>query len=166
MALYGTFASVRAQAPQTPGFATAFAYGEDLLRPDSAAAARLRAVAVGKAQKIDLGGGVFVMEQAYETKARADGFFESHRSYIDVQIMLAGQEVMELADLSRIKVKQPYLPERDLITYEDFGDASLLRAFPGDTAIFYPVDVHMPAVRLGADAVVVRKAVVKVPVTG
>lgn len=164
MALYGSFAAVRAQAPHNAGFATAFAYVDEVLRADSAARARLRGVAVGKAEKIDLGGGVFVMEQAYETKPRADGFFESHRKYIDVQVIVEGEELMELADASRMTVRQSYNPDRDLITYEDFKDATQLRALTGDTAIFFPVDVHMPSLRLRANPSVVRKAVVKVPV--
>lgn len=164
MALYGSFATVRAQAPQTPGFTTAFAYVDEALRPDTPAGRRLRAVAAGVSQKIDLGGGVFVMEQAYQTKPRAEGFFESHRSYIDVQVVVEGEELMELVDAARITVKDPYNPDRDLITYQDFPDASLLRVFPGDAAIFYPADVHMPSLRLRAAASLVRKAVVKVPV--
>ena len=164
MALYGSLATVRAQAPQSPGFATAFAYVEELLRDGSPVARRLRDVAVGESRKIDLGGGVFVMEQAYQTKARADGFFESHRNYIDVQVLAEGEELMELADISRIRVRQPYAAERDLIMHEDTADASLLRMFPGLAAIFFPSDVHMPSLRLRAEPVLVRKSVVKVPV--
>jgi YhcH/YjgK/YiaL family protein len=164
MALYGSLSTVRAQAPQTPGFATAFAYVEELLREGSAAAQRLRGVPVGNAQKVDLGGGVFVMEQAYETKPRAETFFESHRKYIDVQTVVMGEEVMELIDVSRIKVRESYNPDRDLIIYGDSGEASLLRMFPGLSAIFFPSDVHMPTVRLGSAPVLVRKSVVKIPV--
>jgi YhcH/YjgK/YiaL family protein len=164
MAFYGTFATVRAQAPQSPGFATAFAYVEELLRPGSDAARRVREVPVGQSRRVELGGGVFVMEQAYETKPREQGFFESHRRHIDVQVVVDGEEVMELTDAARIAVQQPFDAERDLIVYADFGDASLLRAQAGDTAVFFPADVHMPSLRRRAGAAVVRKAVVKVPV--
>lgn len=163
MALYGSVATLRAQAPQTPGFATAFAYVEDVLRADSAAAARLRGIAPGNAQKTDLGGGVFVVEQAYESKPRADGFFESHRAYIDVQVVVEGEELMEIADIARTTVRQPYNAERDLIVYEDSKDASQLRVFAGQATVFFPADVHMPSLRLGASPSLVRKAVVKIP---
>lgn len=164
MALYGTFATVRAQAPQTPGFAAAFTYVEEALRPGSPAAVRLREIAAGKSQKIELGGGVFVVEQVYETKPRAEGLFEAHRKHIDVQLIVEGEEIMELADLSRMTVKQAYDAERDFALYQDNADASALRAFAGDVAIFYPADVHMPSLRLRSGPVLVRKAVVKVPV--
>ena len=39
-----------------------------------------------------------------------------------------------------------------------------LRVGPGDTAVFFPVDVHMPSLRPAAAAGTVRKTVVKVPV--
>ena len=164
MALYGSFATVRAQAPQLPGFKAAFAYVEEVLRRDSAAANRIRALAVGESKKVELGDGVFVVEQVFTTKPRAEGFFESHRKYIDVQVVIEGEEVMELADASRMKIRDAYNPERDLITYEDNGDASMLRVLAGDAAIFFPADVHMPTLRLRAQSVLVRKAVVKVPV--
>lgn len=165
MALHGSFTTVRAQAPHTPGFSIAFAYLDELLRADSVVAARLRGIASGEARKTELGSGVFVMEQAYESKARANGFFESHRAYIDVQVVTDGEELMEVADVSRMTVRQPYDTERDLIVYEDSNEASQLRVFAGQAAIFYPTDVHMPTLRIGATPVLVRKAVVKIPVS-
>lgn len=164
MALFGSLATVRAQVAQTPGFTTAFAYVEDLLHEDSAAARRIRGIATGESQKIDLGGGVFAIEQVYETKPRAEGFFESHRKYIDLQVVVVGEETMELADITRIAVRQPYNPDRDLIVYEDTGAASLLRMTPGLAAIFFPVDVHMPSLRVSSAPALVRKTVVKIPV--
>lgn len=166
MALFGSFSTVRAQAPQTAAFATAFAYVEEVLRGGSTARTRLGAVPAGKAEKIELGGGVFVMEQAYHTKLRPEGFFESHRKYIDVQVVVEGEELMELADAAWITVKDPYNPDRDLITYQDYRDATGLKMKAGDTAIFYPEDVHMPSLRLRGEAALVRKVVVKVPVGG
>jgi biofilm protein TabA len=165
MALFGSLATIRAQAPSTPGFTTAFAYVEELLKPGSAVQKRARAVPSGDAEKVDLGGGVFVMEQAYETKIRADAFFESHRKFIDVQVITEGEELMEVADIARMNARQPYNADRDLIVYEDSTDSSLLRVFPGQIAIFFPTDVHMPTLRIRTDGVQVHKSVVKVPVS-
>ncbi len=49
----------------------------------------------------ELAAGAFALEQAYQTKARPEGFFESHRKYIDMQVVVAGEEVLELAEISR-----------------------------------------------------------------
>ncbi len=164
MALFGSFSTLRAQAQQTLGFLAAFSYVEDLLREDSAARARLRGIASGESKKIELAGGAFAIEQVYETKARADGFFESHQKYIDVQVVVEGEELMEVIDASRIAVRQPYNPERDLVLYGDTSEAAQLRVYAGQATIYYPADVHMPTLRIGAAPVLVRKTVVKVPV--
>ncbi len=164
MALFGTIATLRAQAPQTPAFASAFAYVTELLQPDSEARARLRAVPPGETKKIEIGGGAFALEQVYQTKPRTEGFFETHRKYIDLQVLVEGEEVMEVSDFSRLTVKQPYNAERDLIIYEDTGAASLLRLAPGLAAIYFPVDAHMGSLRTGATAALVRKVVVKIPI--
>lgn len=155
--------TLRAQQ-HAPQLAAAFAYVEELLRPGSTANVRLHGIAVGSSEKIELGDGAFVIEQVYATKARPDGFFESHRKYIDVQVIVAGEEAMEVDDIARLVPTMEFNPERDLIKYADTPAASRLTMRAGDVALFFPADGHMPSLRLGAEAVVVRKAVVKVPV--
>lgn len=163
MALIGSIATVQAQVPRADVFAAAFAYLAEVFQPNSAAAQRLRAVKIGETGKVELSGGAFALEQAYYTKARADGFFESHRRYIDVQVVVEGEEVMELIDLAHATVKQPYNPDRDLLVYTDAAGSSLrLRA--GEAAVFFPADVHMPGLGAAREPVLVRKTVVKVPV--
>lgn len=164
MAIYGSFASVRAQAPQSPGFAAAFAYVEELMRAGSDVHQRVKAIASGDTEKFELGGGAYVMEHHYETRLRADGFFESHQKFIDVQTIVEGEELMEVADIAQMTVKQPYNEKRDLVIYEDSTNATLLRVYPGQVAVFFPTDVHMPTMRIRAAPVAVRKCVVKVPV--
>lgn len=164
MAIFGSIEAVRAQAPVTPTFATAWSYIEELLRPGSAAAARISSLRAGESKKVELTGGAFAIEQVYETKARSEGFFESHRKYIDVQVIVAGEEIMEVLDLAHAKVRDPYLEERDLIAYQDAASASALRLRGGEAAVFFPVDVHMPSLRSGAKSELVRKAVLKLPV--
>ncbi len=164
MAIIGTFATVRAQAPQTPGFRTAFAYVETLLQPGSAPAARLLALAAGESAKQELGGGVFAIEQVYLSKTRPEGFFESHRKLIDVQVVFAGEELMEFADVARLTVREAYNPDRDLVVYGDFAGAAVLPFRAGETAVYFPADGHMPGLRPAAVAGLVRKVVVKIPV--
>jgi len=132
------------------------------LAPGSAVHRRIEAVAVGATEKIELAGGSFALEQAYLSKPRAEAFLESHRKYIDVQAVVAGEEIQEVIDIGRMTVDVPYNPERDLIKYHDFKDTSLLSARKGLVAVFFPVDGHIS--RATGPAVLVRKTVVKVPV--
>ncbi|MSU22351.1 MAG: DUF386 domain-containing protein [Opitutus sp.] len=164
MALYGSLDTVRAQTPSTEGFAIALAYAAELLKAGSPVQARVCALVAGERHKVELANGAFVIEETYETKLRADAFFESHRKYVDVQIVLDGEELMEVGDIARMKARQPYNADRDLIVYEDSTEASLLRVHAGQAAVFFPCDVHMPTLRMRAAPVSVRKCVVKVPI--
>jgi YhcH/YjgK/YiaL family protein len=63
-----------------------------------------------------------------------------------------------------MQTRAAYSPERDLITYEDTPDASCLRVFPGQAAVFFPADAHMPTLRVRDAGGLVRKSVIKIPV--
>lgn len=162
MAQFGPFATLRPQLAADPRFAAAFAYAADLLDPRSDACARLGALAEGETHRLELSAGAFALEQVYRTKPRPEGFFESHRKYIDVQLIVAGEEIMEVEDITRLAVSAPYLAERDLIKYGDAAVASRLIMRAGDAAVFFPEDGHMPSLQWRG-AALVRKSVVKVP---
>lgn len=164
MAIIGSFAAVREQCPVTPGFAAGLAYAADVLREGSPARARLLALEPGKSARVELEGGAFAIEQAYYTKARPEGFFESHRRHIDVQVVVSGREVIEVIDAARAPVHAPYDPERDFTHHASVAGASVVRLESGDVAVFFPTDVHMPGLREDGAPVAVRKTVVKVPV--
>lgn len=163
MAIFGPWAAVNNQLARDPRFATALAYVAEAVRAGSPVHARIARITAGQTERVELSGGSFALEQVYEPRLRPDGFFESHRTYADVQVIVEGEELMEVEDVSRLVVNQPYLPERDLIKYADTPVASVLRMRAGDIAVFFPEDGHMPSLRWRA-AGLVRKTVVKVPV--
>jgi biofilm protein TabA len=163
MAIFGTWAAVEKQLAADARFAEALDYVAEALQPGSPARVRIGAIAAGVTGRVDLARGAFALEQVYEPRLRPEGFFESHRSYIDVQVIVEGEELMEVEDVSRLTVSQPFLPERDLVKYADTPVASVLRMNTGDVAVFFPEDGHMPSLRWRA-AGLVRKTVVKVPV--
>lgn len=164
MALFGTVSTLRDQAPRTAAFATAFAYLAEVLREGSEARRGLWAVAEGTSRRVELGGGVYAMEQAYRPKPRTEAVFESHRRHIDLQVVLEGCEWIEVIDRERLGVRQEFDPERDFMLHGDHAGASRLQLAPGEAAIFFPIDAHMPSVRVEGQAARVRKTVVKIPV--
>lgn len=164
MAQFGPLASLR-QQNNSPQFAAAFAYAAEALTPGSAVHARLAAMGAGTSERVELGGGVFAMEQVYHAKPREEGFFESHRKYIDLQVIVAGIELMEVEDISRLIVTMDYDAERDFGKYAiDVPTAAKLVLRAGDAALFFPSDGHMPSLRVAGEPTLVRKTVVKVPV--
>lgn len=165
MALFGPFPTLREQLDGNPRFAAALQYVADALDPNSEAHRKIMALREGESEKVELADGNFAINQAYSARDRADGFFESHRRYIDVQVILGGAEYMEVDDISRLKVSQEYNEERDFLKYHDVQTASRLLMRAGDAAIFHPADGHMPSLRIDGGPVSVFKTVVKVPVT-
>jgi biofilm protein TabA len=163
MAIFGSLATVREQLGHRKQFESAFAYLDDCFHPGSAASLRLQSLVEGKTERIDLAGGAFALEQVYRTKPRNEGFFESHRAYIDVQVIVNGEENIEVLDVGALTVKEDRTPAKDVIIYGIAENASVLRLQAGDAAILYPPDGHMPQIQT-KESVLVRKIVVKVPV--
>lgn len=162
MAQFGPFATLRAQQ-SAERFAAAFAYVAEALRPGSPVHMRIRAIAPGTSERVELAGGAFAIEQVYQAKPRPEGFFESHRQYIDVQAIVAGEEAMEVEDIARLAATMDYDADRDLLKYADTPRASRLALRAGDVALFFPADGHMPSLQLHGPQLV-HKTVVKVPV--
>jgi len=162
MAIFGPIETVSAQV-RDPRLAAALRYAAEALDRHTETHRRILGLTAGGSNRHELGGGVFAIEAAYLSKPRAEGFFESHRKYIDVQVVVAGEETMEVEDIERLRETAAYDAERDLIKYADTATAAVLRMRAEDVAVFYPEDGHMPSIQ-SAGPVLVRKTVVKVPV--
>jgi biofilm protein TabA len=162
MAFFGPLDNLRAQI-DSPRFALALRYATEALDAGAETHRRILGLAAGESHRQELGGGVFAIEAAYVTKPRAEGFFESHRKYIDVQVVVAGEELMEVEDIERLRETAAYDPERDFIKYAHGEGVSVLRMRAGDVAVFFPDDGHMPSIQAAGPGLV-RKTVVKVPV--
>ena len=104
---------------------------------------------------------LFAITQEYRTRPADEGFWESHRRFIDVQVVVAGKERMGYANLATLAVRKPYDEEKDLIVFDGTGDFFTVSA--GMFTIFTPHDAHMPCLAVGEPATV-RKVVVKVAV--
>lgn len=163
MAIFGSLSTLRGQAPRTPAFAAALAYAAEILTPGSAAHARLLALAPGETVRIELGGGVHAMEQVYRTRAREEGRWESHRAHVDLQLLVAGEELVEVAEAAGLAVEEDRTPGADVILYAPAAPSGVLRLVAGGAALLFPPDAHLTGLATGP-AALVRKTVVKVPV--
>lgn len=165
MALFGSLSTVRAQLAASPAFDLAFDYVARALTPGSPEAVRIAAVPVGETVRVELGDGLFALEQAYFGKPAAEGKWEAHERFIDVQVIVAGKELMGLIDVGALTLSEDMREKRDLMFFAAHDGGSTLKAGEGDVAVFFPVDAHKPSLADGV-AATVRKTVVKVPVTG
>ena len=101
---------------------------------------------------------VYAMVQEYDSKPRAEGFWEAHRKYLDVQYVAAGFEHMGYAAAATLQAGR-YEEDKDFIKLEGDGEFFLLRK--GYFCILAPQDAHMPGMAVGQSAPV-KKVVVKV----
>lgn len=108
--------------------------------------------------------GLYYLVLTYEARPVAEGEFETHRKYIDVQYIVEGIERMQWLPLCRKGEGKGYNPEKDVEFYTDVPDSTEIIAASGEFYIFMPDDVHKPSLRLENKAAKVKKIVVKVPV--
>ena len=105
---------------------------------------------------------VFPLVQDNTTKPKAEGVWEAHRKYIDVQFVAAGVEQMGWAKLDTLAVKKPYDADADYALFDGPGDFLTVPA--GSFTIFFPKDGHIPGIAVNDQPSAVRKIVVKVAV--
>lgn len=162
MAIFGNIEVLKKQIKDTK-FLTAFDYLTKVLDESSKENKRLNAYDLDVFEKIELDENNFALEQTYFSKEREKCFFESHRQNIDVQFILEGEEIIEVADNHSLTIDVPYRESMDLIKYHDTKQSSQLLLRKGDVAIFFPNDAHMPCIKVN-EPVNIIKTVVKVKV--
>ncbi|MGY4539036.1 biofilm protein TabA [Mucilaginibacter sp. UYNi724] len=87
--------------------------------------------------------------------------WESHRKYIDLQYVIKGKERIDVTDISKATVTNPYNETKDAANYTAGGVSHT--AEPGTFYLFFPQDVHRPNIKVaGYD--VVKKLVIKIKV--
>lgn len=88
---------------------------------------------------------------------------EVHEKYLDVQFLASGRERLGFTpDTGNYKVDERF-DERDLIFYKSVDNEGYITSTPGCFCVFFPTDVHRPAVEDGVP-MTVRKVVVKVSI--
>lgn len=111
--------------------------------------------------RYELSEGVIVNRQQYYGKT--DPFAESHRDFIDLQIVLKGKEKMGYADLSNltVRVMEDYNPDIDLAKYY-VDDECYYEMSEDSFALIFPEDIHRPGMKVDDNNI--EKVVVKIKV--
>lgn len=78
----------------------------------------------------------------YETSDNANKFYESHRKNIDIQFLLAGEEVMQVVDANRLQIFAPYDSVKDYTLYYPKQLPASIVLRPGSIMVLYPTDAH------------------------
>lgn len=102
---------------------------------------------------------LFVNIVEYQTVAAKERFWEAHREYLDVHLMLEGTEQIDLNFIQDMELKE-YVPADDFLPMEGEKNSSVILK-KGDFLICYPSDGHRTAV-IAKKPEMIRKAIFKI----
>ena len=106
--------------------------------------------------------GVTANVQEYTTIPAAEGSFETHDLFFDIQYIISGKEQFGVCKRDGLVLKQDN-PDNDVKFYEEPEMSGTVLLLPGDLIVVAPEDAHKPRCAAGAPEFV-RKVVVKVKV--
>ncbi len=106
------------------------------------------------------GDALFAIVMEYDTQEAGNCKVETHKKYIDLQYMIAGEEFVGIATLKDQKPINSYDIEGDFTFYNE-SNLSKIQLKTGHFAIFYPNDMHQTMIQIERPQNV-RKVVVKI----
>lgn len=86
------------------------------------------------------GSEVYATRFTYETLPAEETYFEAHRKYLDIHIMLSGSERVEIAPPEKL-TEFDRVEANDFYAYRGEGDYKLTLS-PGDFLVVFPNDAH------------------------
>ena len=105
------------------------------------------------------GDDLFVNIVEYETTETENRFWEAHRNYLDLHLMLEGKERIDINFIDQLKQKE-FVEKDDFLPMD--GDANgYVVLEPGDFLLCYPKDAHRTAIKVD-DSIKVKKAIFKI----
>jgi len=108
------------------------------------------------------GENMFAIVSRYKPEPKEKRRPEAHQKYIDIQYIVAGEEVIGYSNLSAVAtVSEDLLAEKDIIFFSNIGDEIDIVVSQGMYAVFFPWDIHRPNCVSQAE-MTVRKVVLKI----
>ena len=107
-------------------------------------------------------GGMFANVQEGETYDIDQDKYESHRQYLDVQIVVKGSETLDWEDISRLELTDDFEKGKDFAFYRA-QEGTRMVAAEGMFYIMFPHDGHRCRGIVGGKPEYYKKMVVKIP---
>ncbi|MGT2911698.1 YhcH/YjgK/YiaL family protein [Streptococcus cameli] len=95
----------------------------------------------------------------YVADGRAGDFFETHRKYLDIHLVVSNTEDMAISSKNNTKITKEYDEENDIEFYSGKIE-QLIHLHKGDCLITFPQDLHQPKIHVNDK--LVKKVVFKV----
>ena len=103
---------------------------------------------------------LFVNIVEYTTTNAEDRFWEAHKNYLDVHVMIHGNEQIDLNFIQNMDLKE-FVEKDDFLPGKKNSSVVLT---DGDFLICYPSDGHRTAVQAGNEPEKIKKAIFKVKI--
>lgn len=107
--------------------------------------------------------GFFYNVIEYDTTGEVDKLYESHKRFVDIQMLISGEEMLQVIDIDRLLIAQPYDVDKDCVLYKPITNMSGTILRPGSIMILYPKDGHR-SMSIGDKGCVVKKIVGKIAI--
>lgn len=105
------------------------------------------------------GDNLFVNIVEYTTTTKENRFWEAHKAYIDLHLMLTGLEQIDLNFIQNMTEKD-YIEKDDFLPLEGSVN-SFVHLNENDFLICYPEDAHRTAIQVDAP-ITIKKAIFKI----
>lgn len=105
----------------------------------------LRVSETDAGKRVDVDNEFYYSIQSYDTKTAEQCKLESHRKYIDIQLVVFGEEGMDFVDISRLSLKEDYDEEKDVMFWDIPSRMSKTTLLAGDCIVLYPETAHRGA---------------------
>lgn len=102
---------------------------------------------------------LFVNMVEYTTTSREERFWEAHKNYLDIHLMIRGSEQIDLNFIQNMEVKE-FVAKDDFLPMNGEKNSSVILR-EGDFLICYPSDGHRTAIAVDGPETI-KKAIFKV----
>lgn len=109
-----------------------------------------------------VGDDLVINVDSYRTKELSDCVLETHKKYVDIQLLISGEEYMDIYPAKELTIKSEYDVDRDVVFYNVPDTVSArIKLVPGYFITLFSQDAHMPQLKVSENCDV-KKVVVKV----
>ena len=107
---------------------------------------------------------IYANIETYTTKEA--GKFEAHRNYIDIQILLSGEEFIDITRREGLSTIEEYSSEKDIEFLSDGENyINRIKLEQKVFAVIYPHEAHKPQLTCNNTPLQVKKVVIKIKIT-
>ena len=89
----------------------------------------------------------FGIRLKYDTKDSTEGLWEAHQKYLDIHVVLAGEEIIEITTIEKMKISQEYDEINDYALFKGNEDQKILLS-QGEFLLLFPNEVHKTGIKI------------------